>query len=266
MSHAHFLRVSLTALMLAVIGGGVQATLADEALQQEAVRQALVGLAQAYNKHDAAAFAAIWTDDAIYADPVGGVQLDGRVQIQAWYAQLFKDQPQAALKAEVNAIELDGDSQAFVRGMSEVTDGSGEPVLDLGAFEQRHTVPVTRALPRRGRRFPLPSRPFGPSMSGKPVAQHGCEPGTGCHGRLGLAQGLSAGFLHRILREVRIARQRARELAQPSQVREQGCGDVGSHGGRQGNRSSLRKGDRGRRIRCRILSVQADIPVRANFA
>ena len=93
------------------------------------MRQALAGLAQAFNKHDAAAFAALWVEDAIYTDPVGGVQLDGRPQIQAWYAQLFKDQPQAALKAEVSSIELDGDSRAFVRGMSEVTDGSGEPVL-----------------------------------------------------------------------------------------------------------------------------------------
>lgn len=92
------------------------------------MRQALAGLAQAFNKHDAAAFAALWVEDAIYTDPVGGVQLDGRPQIQAWYAQLFKDQPQAALKAEVSSIELDGDSRAFVRGMSEVTDGSGEPV------------------------------------------------------------------------------------------------------------------------------------------
>jgi uncharacterized protein (TIGR02246 family) len=93
----------------------------------EPVRAALKSFAQAFNKHDAAAVAAAWTEDAVYTDPAGGAELIGRAQIQEWYAQLFKDCPQAALKAEIMDTEFAGDAKIFVRGTAEVTGGEGEP-------------------------------------------------------------------------------------------------------------------------------------------
>lgn len=131
MNHLHRKRLWLAAVVLVAISGGGRgpAAYAEDSPQEAAVRQTLAALGQAFNAHDAAAFGAAWTEDAVYADPVGGVQVDGRTQIQAWYAQLFKEQPQASLKAEISAIEFDGDARAFVRGRSEVTPGGGEPVV-----------------------------------------------------------------------------------------------------------------------------------------
>lgn len=118
--------LTVGAVLLGVSFAGPHAALA-QADPTEAVRAALKGVADAFNKHDAAAFAAAWSEDAVYADPEGGVELAGREAIRAWYAQVFQDQPTAALKADVSGVELQGDSHAFVRGTAEVTAEGAEP-------------------------------------------------------------------------------------------------------------------------------------------
>lgn len=127
MNHAYCIRLSLTAIVLAAIGGSRQATFADDSPQQAIVRQTLASLGQAFNQHDAAAFAAAWSDNGVYADPRSGIELRGRQQIQDWYAEHFKLQPATKLTAQVTEMEFEGQSHVFVRGAAEVTAGDGEP-------------------------------------------------------------------------------------------------------------------------------------------
>ncbi len=128
MNFVYFKRGSLVAILIATLCHS-QFVLADDGLQAEAVRQSLTGLAQAFNSHDAAAFAANWTEGAVYADPANGVELTGREAILEHYATLFKEQPQVTLAAKITDIELKGNEQAFVRGTAEVTSGKEKSSL-----------------------------------------------------------------------------------------------------------------------------------------
>lgn len=94
--------------------------------QEAAVRQALVALAEAVNRHDAVAVAACWSEDAVYLDASQDLQLNGRAEIEAHYAGLFTAQPNAKLVAIITDIVCDGESSARVRGNVEVEREGGE--------------------------------------------------------------------------------------------------------------------------------------------
>lgn len=121
----HIRRLLLAVLLLPAIGQ-TQTVLADDSPQAAAVRKTLQGLAQVFNNHDAAGVGAAWAEEAVYVDPVNSVEINGREQIQAHYAELFKDQPQIKLTAKISKIEVEADARAFVRGTAEVTGGQGE--------------------------------------------------------------------------------------------------------------------------------------------
>ena len=127
MIHAPIRRLSTVLLLFIFIGVSRQAAFADDSPQEAAVRQTLASLGQAYNQHDAAAFAAAWTDGGVYADPSDGNELRGREQIKSWYSAQFKLQPDTKLTAKITEIEFEGDAHAFVRGTAEVTAAAGEP-------------------------------------------------------------------------------------------------------------------------------------------
>lgn len=111
--------LSSTASLLAADGG--------ENPQAAEVRETLKQFGEAYNKHDAAALGQLWTENAVYSDPMEDLALEGRAAIQERYAQLFQEDPQTVLKAQISELELDGDSHARVRGTAEVSSKEGEP-------------------------------------------------------------------------------------------------------------------------------------------
>jgi uncharacterized protein (TIGR02246 family) len=128
MISVHIRRLLLTALMFVAVGC-TQSANGDDSPQAAAVRKSLAGLAQAFNKHDAAGVAAAWAENAVYVDLASGIELAGREKIQAHYAQLFQQQPQIKLTAKISKIEVEDDTRAFVRGNAEVTVGDGEPTV-----------------------------------------------------------------------------------------------------------------------------------------
>ncbi|MBX7166049.1 MAG: nuclear transport factor 2 family protein [Pirellulales bacterium] len=123
--------LSLLAVSLA-LACGIGSSLAVDSDDAAAVRKALAALVEAVNRHDAAAVAAGWSEDAVYVDPADGLQLNGRSEIQARYEAIFKEQPQLKLVATITELQLDGDSSARVRGTTETDDGSGNKTA--GAF------------------------------------------------------------------------------------------------------------------------------------
>jgi uncharacterized protein (TIGR02246 family) len=110
-------------LILAV---SLEATTTEENPESANVRKTLQEFGAAYNKHDAVALGQIWAENAVYSDPQVGTTLEGREAIQEWYTQLFQDEPQTVLKAEISDLEIDGEAHARVRGTAEVSSKDGE--------------------------------------------------------------------------------------------------------------------------------------------
>src|SRR5262249_21654096 len=79
--------------------GGDQAREAD----REAIRQAGRAFVEAFNKGDAKAVAALWTEQGESIDE-GGAVLRGRAEIEKAYAELFREKP--GIRAELDTRSI----------------------------------------------------------------------------------------------------------------------------------------------------------------
>lgn len=119
----------------------------------------------AYNQHDAAAVAALYTDDAVFVNPQG-TELSGRDQIQRELDTFFRDAgPQLTASATA-------------------TEGAGELGWEIGSYQLELQLP---AQPRPGEPAPLGAEPIGEPAATTQPAQPG-QPGTPAQpGQPGLA-------------------------------------------------------------------------------
>lgn len=117
----------------------------------------------AYNRHDAAAVAALYTDDAVFVNP-DGTELSGRDQIQRELDTFFRDaRPQLTASATA-------------------TEGAGELGWEIGGYQLE-----LQAQPRPGEPAPLGAEPIGEPAATTQPAQP-AQPGTPAQpGQPGLA-------------------------------------------------------------------------------
>jgi uncharacterized protein (TIGR02246 family) len=92
----------------------------DKALDKER-RAAFIA---AYEKGDAEAVAAFWTEDATYVDP-DGREHKGRPAIEKMYAKLFAEQKGAKLAIHVTSIKQATPDVVLEDGITEVTPSGG---------------------------------------------------------------------------------------------------------------------------------------------
>jgi uncharacterized protein (TIGR02246 family) len=92
---------------------------AKEITALEATAQAF---ADAFNRGDAKAVAALWTRDGEYID-VSGQRLEGRDAIEKQYAGFFEAHPGAKITLSVDALRLAGDNTAIEDGRAMVELG-----------------------------------------------------------------------------------------------------------------------------------------------
>ena len=112
---------------------GPLALAAEQAAVQEVVRQ----YAEAINAKDAAAFARVFDDEAVYINVVG-VELRGRRQLEDWHRQLFAgtggQMPDfsrahlAVLDSRVSFVRPDVAYADVFWAIEGVRDGAGQPV------------------------------------------------------------------------------------------------------------------------------------------
>ena len=76
--------------------------------------------AEAFNKADAAAIAALWSEDGDYVEE-SGERTKGRTAIQKKYATFFADNPGAKIEITVDAIRLLGPDAAVEDGHARLT-------------------------------------------------------------------------------------------------------------------------------------------------
>ncbi len=91
------------------------------------IRATAVAFVQAFNCGDARAVAALWTADGSAADDSGTIY-KGRPAIEAQYAQLFKQHPDARMEVAVKSIEFPTPTTAVEDGIARVeTQDAGPP-------------------------------------------------------------------------------------------------------------------------------------------
>lgn len=112
---------------------------------------------EAYNRHDAAAVAALYTDDAVFVNPEG-TEITGRDQIQRDFESFFVE-----ARPQVNAFPI-------------ATEGAGRLGWEIGKYQLQLQLP---AQPPPGETLPGEPAPLGAAPIGEPAAaaQPG-EPGA----------------------------------------------------------------------------------------
>jgi uncharacterized protein (TIGR02246 family) len=92
-----------------------------------AVQQALRTYTETFNKHDAAALAALWSPTGFHEDRETGQRLEGRAAIQADLAALFKKTPGIQLGVHGDGVRFISPDVAKVNGAAMVNTPGEEP-------------------------------------------------------------------------------------------------------------------------------------------
>src|SRR5262245_13515074 len=99
----------------------------DRAADREALRQALAEFARAFEKGDAKALAACWTEEGEYEDEDGEVTR-GRDALARAYQDYFKRNKSVKVEAKITSVRFLGQDTALEEGTFTVKAAAGEPV------------------------------------------------------------------------------------------------------------------------------------------
>jgi uncharacterized protein (TIGR02246 family) len=102
-----------------------------------AIRAGSEAFVEAFNKHDAQAVAALWTEDGEYLDE-SGRRFAGRDAIEKGYAELFSSNPKVVLKIAIDSLRLVGPSTAIEDGRA-VTNPTPAGAAGVSGYTAVHT-------------------------------------------------------------------------------------------------------------------------------
>ena len=95
----------------------VESSEATASTDLDAIRAGSGAFVNAFNKGDAKAVAALWTEDGEYLDD-SGHSVSGRTEIEKEYADFFKANPKSQIKIVIDSVRLLSDSAAIENGHS----------------------------------------------------------------------------------------------------------------------------------------------------
>lgn len=102
-----------------------QMAVATPVAAEQGIREALRAYGAAFNRHDAAALAAHWTDEGTSLDLASGDVTAGRAAVQDVFSALFAQDDAAAIQLEVEAIRPVRADVAVVDGVSRLSFAEG---------------------------------------------------------------------------------------------------------------------------------------------
>ena len=121
-------RQFLCVLVVSCMSGYLtNASRADQAEDEAAIRKSDVAYVEAYNKHDAKALAALWSPEAVYVDPETGEEAVGREEIEKEFAETFKGLKDAKLEVDAKSIKFLSPNVAVENGTARVVRPKEEP-------------------------------------------------------------------------------------------------------------------------------------------
>ena len=94
---------------------------------EAAIRKAVDSYVKAFNSRDAKSVAMHWSPDAVYTSRTTGEQVTGREAIEAQFATIFKDNPQAKIAATPQSIQFVSPNVAVEHGTAQFLQAEEEP-------------------------------------------------------------------------------------------------------------------------------------------
>jgi len=105
--------------------GNAQEKTAAVSADEKAIRATADEFVKAFNAGDAKTIGAEWSADADYTEE-SGQEFHGRAEIEAFYAQLFKEHPGGTITVKIDSIRLLGPDIAIEKGIASVKSPKGE--------------------------------------------------------------------------------------------------------------------------------------------
>ena len=118
-------RTRLALCTLAAVGLLAWAAGQCRADDEAAVRKTVEAYVAAFNRGDAAALAALWTEDGAIVTPEGET-VKGRKAIQEGFQRFFKENPGAKVEVKTTSVQVQGGKTATEEGTARVTV-AGQP-------------------------------------------------------------------------------------------------------------------------------------------
>ncbi|MCL4203924.1 MAG: SgcJ/EcaC family oxidoreductase [Pirellulaceae bacterium] len=114
-------RLILTAAIAALgIASAVGAEANRQTEDEAALRKAVESYVAAFNQGDAKALAAMWSPDAVYTNPLSGLQVVGREAIEAQFAAIFDAAKGIKLEATTEAVQFVSPNVGVEQGTAKV--------------------------------------------------------------------------------------------------------------------------------------------------
>jgi uncharacterized protein (TIGR02246 family) len=101
-----------------------------------AIRKRAAEYVEAYNRHDAAALAELWADDAVYLNRDTGEPIEGRDAIREMFAGMFQSGEASELGVGIQSIRLITPDVAIEDGVAEIRAAEGE--VKISAYTAIH--------------------------------------------------------------------------------------------------------------------------------
>jgi uncharacterized protein (TIGR02246 family) len=119
--------VGIVVVYLALLCGMRTAFAADQTTDQAAIEKAVESYTAAFNAQDAKALAEHWGPEAVYINPLTGVQVEGREAIAKEFTAILEELKDTKLAVDVEAIRFISPGVAVENGVAKLISADGEP-------------------------------------------------------------------------------------------------------------------------------------------
>ncbi|MCO6457854.1 MAG: SgcJ/EcaC family oxidoreductase [Pirellulaceae bacterium] len=100
---------------------------ADQAADEAAIRKAVEAYVTAFNQHNAKALAALWSPEAVYTNPLSGVEVTGREEIEKQFESIFTETKEARLEATTDSVRFISPGVAVEQGRAKLLVADEQP-------------------------------------------------------------------------------------------------------------------------------------------
>lgn len=119
--------IGALAVCVAVACGVQRAFAVDQAADKAAIEKAIESYAAAFNAGDAKALAEHWGPEAVYVNPLSGVQVEGRETIVKEFESILGQMKDTKLAVDVDSIRFISPGVAVENGVAKLVSADGEP-------------------------------------------------------------------------------------------------------------------------------------------
>jgi uncharacterized protein (TIGR02246 family) len=111
---------SLHLAVIFLFGTAVGSAQVSQADAEKAVRAHAVRFTEAFNKKDAKAVAAFWSENGTWSDPAADLRIEGRKALQENYESFFEESPEANLELDLVSVKVVSDDLAIEEGRATI--------------------------------------------------------------------------------------------------------------------------------------------------